>query len=263
MKARAFTALVLAGSRPGGDPLAKAFGLSHKALLPVAGRPMLAWVLEALQASRDVDRVAVCGLDRSLVGGTELAPLLARATFVDPGQTPGASVARAMEEVGECIPLLVTTCDHPLLSAPTIDEFCDRARSSNADVVVGLVDGENLRATFPAAPRTYIRLRGGNYHGANLFAFLTPQSQRAPRRWTEVEQQRKRPWKMVRVLGPSTLLRFAARRLSLDDIVALVGKKMDVRIAPVLLSNPQAGFDVDKPSHVAEVERILLRNVRP
>jgi hypothetical protein len=62
---------------------------------------------------------------------------------------------------------------------------------------------------------------------------------------------------MIRTLGPATLVRFAARRLSLDDVVALVGERMEVRIAPVLLSNPEAGFDVDKPSHVAAVERTL------
>ena len=257
MAAGGFTALVLAGSRPGGDPLAQAFGVSHKALLPIAGRPMLAWVVEALRRAANVERLAICGLNRSAVEGTELAPLLASATFVDPAQTPGASVAFAMEQVADCIPLLVTTGDHPLLSAAIIDEFCARAARSNADVVVGVVDGKSLRASFPAAPRTYIRLRGGTYHGANLFAFLTPESRRAPRRWTEVEQQRKQPWKMIRALGLATLVRFATRRLSLDDVVALVGEKMDVRIATVLLADPQAGFDVDKPSHVAEVERIL------
>ncbi|MFC7554928.1 hypothetical protein ACFQU7_25930 [Pseudoroseomonas wenyumeiae] len=46
------TALVLAGSRAGAaDPMAMAAGVSHKALLPVGGVPMLARVLEALRDS--------------------------------------------------------------------------------------------------------------------------------------------------------------------------------------------------------------------
>jgi len=258
MRAGAFTALVLAGSRPGGDPLAKAFGVSHKALLPVAGQPMLAWVVEALSRTENVGRLVICGLDRSSVDRhPTLAPLLERATFIDAGETPGASVALAMETVTECVPLLVTTGDHPLLSAAIVDDFCSRAASSGADVAVGFVDGESVREAFPGAQRTYLPLRGGTYHGANLFAFLTPESRRAPRRWTEVEQQRKHPWKMIRVLGVRTLLRFAARRLSLEDVVALVAEKMDVRIAPIFLPSPEAGFDVDKPSHVGEVERVL------
>jgi CTP:molybdopterin cytidylyltransferase MocA len=258
MTAATFTALVLAGSRPGGDPLAKAFGVSHKTLLPIAGKPMLAWVLDALDRSEHVSRVAVCGLDRGSIGGeTELAPRLQGATFVDAARTPGASVALAMQTLSACFPLLVTTGDHPLLDAATIDEFCARAAASDADVAVGVVDGDGLRRAFPGAPRTYIRLRGGTYHGANLFAFLTPHSRRAAERWTVVEEQRKQPWKMIRVLGAGTLVRFATRRLSLDDVVALAADKMSVRVASVLLSNPEAGFDVDKPSHVAEVERVL------
>jgi molybdopterin-guanine dinucleotide biosynthesis protein A len=260
MKAGAFTALVLAGSRPGGDPLAKALGVSHKALLPVAGRPMLAWVLEALGRAENVGRLLICGLDRSSAdAGAGLASLLDRATFIDAGKTPGASVTLAMETVAECIPLLVTTGDHPLLTAAIVDEFCARAAGSDADVAVGFVDGESVRAAFPGAERTYLRLRGGTYHGANLFAFLTPESRRAAHRWTEVEEQRKHPWKMIRVLGVGTLLRFATRRLSLDDAVALVAQRMGVRIAPILLPYPEAGFDVDKPSHVGEVERVLRR----
>ena len=43
-------ALVLAGSRPGGDPLLASSGLTSKALLPIAGVPMLARVLAALQS---------------------------------------------------------------------------------------------------------------------------------------------------------------------------------------------------------------------
>ena len=43
------TALVLAGQRRGTDPMAAAAGLSHKALLPVAGVPMLLRVLAALR----------------------------------------------------------------------------------------------------------------------------------------------------------------------------------------------------------------------
>jgi CTP:molybdopterin cytidylyltransferase MocA len=258
MRAGAFTALVLAGSRPGGDPLAQAFGVSHKALLPIAGRPMLAWVLEALGGAASVGRVVICGLDAASAGEQPaLAPLLERAVFIDAGKTPGASVALAMETVAECVPLLVTTGDHPLLSAAIVDDFCSRAASSGVDVALGFVDGERVRAAFPGAHRTYLALRGGTYHGANLFAFLTPESKRAPRRWTEVEEHRKKPWKMVRVLGAGTLLRFAARRLALEDVVRLVSDKMDVRIAPILLPDAEAGFDVDKPSHVVEVERVL------
>ena len=36
-----YTALLLAGSRPGGDPFAARYGASMKALIPIAGEPMV------------------------------------------------------------------------------------------------------------------------------------------------------------------------------------------------------------------------------
>ena len=55
--------LVLAGSRPGADPLLEGTGLTSKALLPIAGKPMLAHVLEALDDSPEVGAITVvCAL---------------------------------------------------------------------------------------------------------------------------------------------------------------------------------------------------------
>ena len=56
---RDVTALLLAGNRPGGDPLAAAFGVASKALVPLAGAPMLARVARALVDHPRIARVIV------------------------------------------------------------------------------------------------------------------------------------------------------------------------------------------------------------
>ncbi|MDO9488983.1 MAG: hypothetical protein Q7J32_11460 [Sphingomonadaceae bacterium] len=54
------TALVLAGKRDGVlDPLAAAAGVTHKCLVPIAGRPLIAHVVDALAASRQVATILV------------------------------------------------------------------------------------------------------------------------------------------------------------------------------------------------------------
>ena len=53
------TALVLAGSRREGDPLAASAGVSHKALIPVAGQPMLERVVSALAAVPRIGRILI------------------------------------------------------------------------------------------------------------------------------------------------------------------------------------------------------------
>ena len=59
----ALTALVLAGTRAGGDPLADYAGVSHKALIEVGGRTMIERVVGALAALPAVTRIVVA-IDR-------------------------------------------------------------------------------------------------------------------------------------------------------------------------------------------------------
>ena len=44
-----FTALVLAGSRGGSDPVADYAGVAHKALIPIEGEAMILRVIAALR----------------------------------------------------------------------------------------------------------------------------------------------------------------------------------------------------------------------
>jgi molybdopterin-guanine dinucleotide biosynthesis protein A len=255
-----FTALVLAGSRPGGDAVARAAGVSHKALAPVAGVAMLTRVVSTLRAARAVRRVVVCGLDRqTLATQAELHAFLdsGRLGFVASGATPSASVLSAMQQLDPCTPLLVATADHPLLTATLVDDFCARSASSGADVTVGLVAADLVRSAFPTLRRTTLPFRDGAYCGCNLYAFLTPVAQRAPAAWTQVEQHRKRPWRMVGALGVGVTLRFLLRQLTVEAVTDLASHRMGVQVRPIFLSQPEAGFDVDTSAQLEVAEAFL------
>jgi molybdopterin-guanine dinucleotide biosynthesis protein A len=254
-----FTALVLAGSRPGGDPLAKAMGVTHKALVPIEGKPMLRWVLQALRAASEVERIAICGLEAADITDSELRSHVAesRAVFLPSRATPTRSVLHSMQELQQ-LPLLVTTADHPLLTAEMIDYFCRHAREVGGDVAVGLTAGDTVRTAYPHARRTFLPFHDASYCGCNLFAFLTTRAERATTYWTRVEQHRKRPWRMIGELGPTVLLRFLLRRLSLADALRLVSERMEVEAHAVLLPWAEAGLDVDKLSHL-EMAREIAR----
>ena len=58
-----WTAFLLAGSRPKGDPLAQSMMLGHKALIPIAGEPMVLRPLRALLASPEVGNIIVLTQD--------------------------------------------------------------------------------------------------------------------------------------------------------------------------------------------------------
>ncbi len=54
-----WTAVVLAGSRPGRDAFAEQFGTDLKALIPVAGEPMVRRPVRALLQNENIGKVLV------------------------------------------------------------------------------------------------------------------------------------------------------------------------------------------------------------
>jgi CTP:molybdopterin cytidylyltransferase MocA len=245
---RPFTALVLAADRTRNDPVAAAAGVPCKALAPVGGRPMLLRVLDALRESREVDGCVLCGppadildrepLLRERVAGGELR-------WVAPQATPSTSALAGFDVVPAQTPVLLTTADHALLTAPIVDHFCRDARGTGCDVVAALALHARTVAAFPGMRRTKTRFKDGPYCGCNLFAFLTPPSRRAAALWRRVEDQRKKPIKMLGELGWGVVLRYLLGRLTLADALREISRRMQLRAGAVVLPYPEAAVDVD------------------
>jgi CTP:molybdopterin cytidylyltransferase MocA len=253
-------ALVLAASRGPQDPVARHTGQSHKALVKVDGVAMLVRVLRALRESRSVGRVAVCvEAGASLAGADpEVDGLLAEGgvTLIDAAATPSLSVARALDMLSGPLPLLVTTADHPLLTAAMVDHFC-KVAPPDADAAVGVVAASRLQSRHPDAIRTWYRFAGEGYSSCNLFLLRSPEARRIVDFWARLEQHRKRPWRLVAAVGPLALLRFLLGRLSLDDALRHLSRRAGATIRAVELPFAEAAIDVDKPADLALAETIL------
>ncbi|MGQ9367807.1 nucleotidyltransferase family protein [Azospirillum sp. A39] len=255
------TAIVLAGSRGPADPVAVAAGVSHKALALVAGEPMLARVLATLTAVPRIGHVAVV-IERPDLVLTH--PAFAR--FVEQGTlsvlpaapSPSRSVLAALDALASPFPCLVTTADHPLLTPEMVEHFWSRL-PSDADAAVALAGAATIQAAHPGTRRTYLRFADGPVSGCNLFALRTPAARSVVAFWRRVEQDRKKPWRMIRLLGPGTLLSFALGRLRLDAALAAFGRKTGTTLAAVDMPFADAAVDVDKADDLALAEAILRR----
>ena len=248
-----FTALLLAGSRPGRDAFAEGYGTDMKALIPIAGEPMVRRPASALLASANVGELVV--LSQAPERIAEVLPKDARITMRRSQGTIAETILTLCSDPATRWPLLVTTADHALLNPAMIDEFCSAA--NGADIAIGVVEQRVLASRFPDARRTWLKFRGGAYTGANLFALGSPKVARAIHMWRGVEQDRKKGWRLVGLLGPAVLLGSGLRLLSLDQVLVRLGRKLGLAIKAVRLSNPLAGIDVDKPADHELVEAIL------
>ena len=248
-----YTAVVLAGSRPGRDPFAEAFGTDLKALIRVAGEPMVSRPVRALLASDRVGKVVVLAQAPERIKAA--IPADPRVAVWESQGTIAETMLGLCDDPRVEWPVLVTTADHALLDSSMIDEFCGGA--ADADVAIGVVERALLSRRVTDARRTWLKFRGGAYTGTNLFALSSPKVAPAIELWRSVEQDRKKGWRLVALLGPAALLGTALRLLSIDDVLAHVGRKFGLSFVAVRLSNPLAGVDVDKAEDHALVEAIL------
>jgi CTP:molybdopterin cytidylyltransferase MocA len=257
-----FTAIVLAGDRRRDDPLVLAKSSGCKALVDIGGTPMLKRVLDALAAADSVETLYLSGPSReTLDAHLVLREMIeSRAVRWHPTQaSPSASAYKLLGEIPAEKPVLLTTADLPLLQARFIEHFCARALESGADVVVGLAPYALVRESFPAMKKTVLRFSDGEFCGCNLFAFLSPLGRQMADRWREVEQQRKSPLRVIRLLGWGAVIRYRLGMLSLDAAMALLSRKMGMRLAAVRMPFADAAVDVDSLDDHRLVEERFAR----
>src|SRR3546814_4366939 len=122
------TAILLAGSRPGADPLAQAYRSPSKALIPGAGKAMVAHVTSTLATHDRIERIIVLAQQTELLAHHEDTGWMARderIAFVASGAGISSSLLDIMEKGKARYPLLVTTADNVLLDHSMIDSFLD------------------------------------------------------------------------------------------------------------------------------------------
>ncbi len=247
------TALLLAGRRPGVDALAEARGETLKALIPVAGDPMVARVVETLLATPEIDRIRVMTQDIDPIAA--VLPASPRIAFLRSGDGIARSIVAALASGEAPFPLFVTTADHALLRPETIAEFLGGA--AGADVAVGMVERAVVEIRFPHTQRTWLRFRHGDWTGANLFWFGGPAALPVIDSWAAVEQDRKKGWKLIARFGPALLLRFLTRTITLHDAAARAGRRLGAEVRMVALGDPLAAVDVDKLADLTLAEAVL------
>ncbi|MFV0625284.1 nucleotidyltransferase family protein [Sphingomonas sp. ac-8] len=245
----AFHALVLAGSRGGADPVADYAGVPAKALIEVGGATMLARVVAALRTA-GATRIGVSVTDPAVAA--HAATLGVEVLQAEAG--PSRSTRSGLVALGT--PLLVTTADHALLEPEWITQFL-AATPTDADVAALLARRDVIEAAVPETQRTYLRFADGSWSGCNLFYLASPKAEAALALWSQVEADRKRPWRIVRRLGVATLLRYLLGRLTLDQALVRLGAAAGLSARAVASPFGLAAVDVDKPVDLDLVRRLV------
>lgn len=258
-----FTAIILAGDRTAEDPHAHLLP-GRKALLPMAGQPMISYVLSAIEQSQQVTSAIVVAnrVQEISMALQRSGTLIEGLRFVEGAASPVASVQKLLAQESVAFPLLIVTADSPLLTSEEIDLFCVRVQELKPDAAVAVGEKSRLIKLFPDAQRTWIPLRGESYHGCNLFALCTPHSIRALNFWRGVELKRKSALKLAMMLGFKMFVGVLLRTASLAEAFRTFSQSLNLHIVPLSPQDIRIAIDVDKPADAKLAEKILRESRR-
>jgi hypothetical protein len=120
-----------------------------------------------------------------------------------------------------------------------------------------MVERATLLARYPASRRTWLKFRDGWWSGANLFWFGSAKARAVIALWQEVEQDRKKGWKIIASFGPLVLLGALLRLLGLRSGIARIGRRFGLNARLVAMHKAEACIDADKVEDVTLIEEIL------
>jgi molybdopterin-guanine dinucleotide biosynthesis protein A len=250
-------AVVLAGGVPGpDDPLYEASGGNPKALMDVAGKPMIQWVLDALSGASTVDRVHVVGLQDP--GGLQCSRPLA--FFPDHGGLlanvkAGLGIASQHSPSDHC---LLVSADVPAIRPEMIDWRVKSALADAADIDYAVVDRRTMERRFPGSNRSYLKLKDVEVCGGDVNVVRVDVAAREEL-WERIIAARKNVFKQAMLLGFDTLLLILLRRLTLAKAEQLVSARLGLRGRVRLSPYAELAMDVDKPHQLAIIEQDLSR----
>lgn len=250
-------ALITAGGIPQpGEKLHPYCQGQPKALLPLAGRPMLQWVLDALGTARSVERTIVIGLEESSAPRSRkpLSFIPSQGNMID---NIRAGMRKALEEKPGLQHVLVMSSDIPAITGTMVDWVADEALRTEHDIYFAVVGRQVMEMRFPGSSRTYTHLKDGDVCGGDI-GVLRPTTMLAREElWRRIHEARKSPVKQAALLGLDTLLLLLTRQATLADAERLVSQRLAVRGRALLCPYAEVAMDIDKP-HQLEILRAEL-----
>jgi len=255
-------AIVTAGGIPqSGDRLYAYSNGDSKALIDIAGKPMIQWVLDALGESKKVDNVIVIGLT-SKSGLTCKKPLY----YVS---NQGRMLANIVAGVNKSIEInikseyvLIVSSDIPALKGEMVDWLVETAMETRDEIYYGVCPQDVMEARFPSSNRTYTKLKDMQVCGADINIIHVNQVTQHLDTWEKLIGNRKSPLRQAAIIGWDTLFQLATRQLTLQDMVKRASERIGVKGRAIIWSQAEPCMDVDKPHQLEIMREDLTQQVK-
>ncbi len=247
-------AIVTAGGIPQpGDPLYAYSNGDSKALIDIAGKPMVQWVLDALGDSNEVDNVIVIGLTHKS-GLTCKKPLHYISNQGRMLANIVAGVNKSLELDKKTEYVLLVSSDIPAIKPEMVDSLVQSSRQTRDDIYYGVCPREVMEARFPASKRTYTKLKDMEVCGADMNVIHVSMTSEHLDTWEKLIGNRKSPLASAAVIGFDTLFQLFTRQFTLQGLVDRASERIGIKGRVLIWDKAEPCMDVDKP-HQLELMR--------
>ncbi len=248
-------AAVLAASGPA-DPVARAYGVPCKAMVPVMGVPVVRRVVNAVAAARRVRETTVIVSQHSPVADM-VADMAKVAEAGGPQITD--TLQAAIDTYSQEPHVLLVTCDLPLLTPVAVDDFVRQALADGAELTYSIVSKSIMESRIHGSKRLFVPLRDGRWTGGNLFLISPEFVRREQVRIAQAFAGRKNVVALARLLGLRFALQLLMGRCGVPEVVAQAQRLLNCRLSVVKSTHPEVAFDIDKRGHVEVASRVLAQ----
>jgi GTP:adenosylcobinamide-phosphate guanylyltransferase len=251
-------AFIVAGGRPKPDhPLYLESQGGPKALIDINGKPMIQWVIDALDEAETVGRIVVVGLDAQS-GLTAKKPL---SYLPDHGgffQNNAAGI-RGLSALDREAEYGLAVCgDIPAIRGKMVDWLVRETVPGKLDVFYVICSRETVETTFPDSRRTFLPFRDGRYCGGSIHVLAMNKDIPVPKIWERLGEARKNPARMTAVIGPRIIFGLLFRRLTVEGVMKVFSRRFRITGRAVFTPFAELAMDIDKPHHL----KILRRHLR-
>ncbi len=247
-----FNALILAGTKEKG-PLEIAESVDNKALIMINGKPMIDYIVDALNNSENIDQIIVVGPEK------ELHPYIGKK--VKKILNSGNSILENMESGFNFFDsndnLLLLTSDIPLIIPEAIDEFLNICTKRKLCIGYPIITKENIIKKYPETERTYVKMKEGILCGGNIVFFKPEVFFQNKELLQGLFNNRKNNLKNAKILGLKCILKFLFKTLTIEDAEKRVTDIIGYSSGAVMVSYPEIMIDLDKPSDLRLIRKYL------
>lgn len=255
-------AIVTAGGIPQpGDKLYDYSNGDSKALIDVAGKPMVQWVLDALGNAKTVDQIIVIGLSpKSNLTCKKPLHYISNQGRMLANIVAGVNKSLELNPKGEY--LLVVSADIPTLKGDMVDWLVKTAMKTKHELYYGVCPREVMEARFPTSNRTYTKLKDMEVCGADINITHVRMATEHLDTWEQLIGNRKSPFRQAAIIGLGTAFKYLTRQFTLQGLVESVCERIGIKGRAIIWEHAEPCMDVDKP-HQLEMMRADLAKREP